>query len=58
MSSENVDWILSAIWDHTGGEINKELMDKCLYTATDNEKEGTVKLLLEFGANPDAEGDE
>ncbi|KAF1941638.1 ankyrin [Clathrospora elynae] len=36
--------------------VDQAQLDEALYQATDNEHEETVKLLLEFGANPDAEG--
>jgi ankyrin repeat protein len=40
------------------GEIrdDKQLRDNALYQATDNEHEETVKMLLEYGADPNAEG--
>ncbi|KAF2867482.1 ankyrin repeat-containing domain protein [Massariosphaeria phaeospora] len=38
--------------------ISQEKLDEALYKACDNENEETTKLLLEFGANPDAEGAE
>ncbi|CAO2653999.1 Nn.00g107320.m01.CDS01 [Neocucurbitaria sp. VM-36] len=37
-------------------EIEQDQLDEALYQATDNEHEETVKLLLEFNANPNAEG--
>jgi ankyrin repeat protein len=36
----------------------QDKLDAALYEAADHEHEQTVKLLLEFGANPDAEGKE
>jgi ankyrin repeat protein len=40
------------------GEIrdDNQMRDNALYQATDNEHEETVKLLLEYGADPNAEG--
>ncbi|KAJ4374896.1 hypothetical protein N0V83_001974 [Neocucurbitaria cava] len=37
-------------------EIEQDKLDEALYQATDNEHEETVKLLLKFNANPNAEG--
>ncbi|KAM7213105.1 hypothetical protein V8F06_011528 [Rhypophila decipiens] len=50
--------ILHGAWEHSGGAIDKAVLDECLYTCTDNEEEETVKLLLEMGASPDAQGEE
>ncbi|KAM7194684.1 hypothetical protein V8F20_007876 [Naviculisporaceae sp. PSN 640] len=50
--------ILSEAWEHSGGAIDQHVLDECLYVCTDNEEEETVKLLLEMGASPDAEGQE
>ncbi|KAI4644465.1 hypothetical protein J4E93_006368 [Alternaria ventricosa] len=36
--------------------IDQTQLDEALYQATDNEHLETVKLLLDFGANPDTEG--
>lgn len=36
--------------------IDQMQLDKALYKATDNKHLETVKLLLEFGADPDTEG--
>jgi ankyrin repeat protein len=40
------------------GEIrdDNQMRDNALYQATDNEHEETVKMLLEYGADPNAEG--
>ena len=38
--------------------IDQLQLDEALYQATDNEHEETVKLLLEFGADPNVEGPE
>ncbi|KAJ6263870.1 Ankyrin-1 [Drechslerella dactyloides] len=59
VSTEQQDKILSAIWKHTNGTVSQETLSKSLYQATDKEKESTVRLLLqEFGANPNATGEE
>jgi ankyrin repeat protein len=36
--------------------VDQAQLDEALYQATDNEHLDTVKLLLDFGANPDTEG--
>lgn len=36
--------------------ITQEELDQALYLSADHEHESTVKLLLEFGADPNAEG--
>lgn len=36
--------------------IPPEMLDAALYTSADREHESTVKLLLQFGASPNAEG--
>ncbi|KAJ8111792.1 hypothetical protein ONZ43_g5537 [Nemania bipapillata] len=56
--SESLELILRECWDYTNESLPQELLDSCLYTATDFEKEETVKVLLEFGADPDAQGAE
>lgn len=38
--------------------IDQDTLDTALYEASDHEHESTVGLLLEFGASPDAEGEE
>lgn len=38
--------------------VDQQTLNKALYDASDHEHESTVKLLLEFGADPNAEGDE
>lgn len=50
--------ILNEAWEHSGHTIDQRVLDECLYTCTDNEEEETVRLLLEMGASPDAEGEE
>ena len=37
---------------------NAEMLSAALYDASDQERESTVRLLLKFGANPNAEGKE
>ena len=37
---------------------NAEMLNTALFDASDQERESTVKLLLKFGADPDAEGKE
>lgn len=49
--------LLQACWENNR-EAVKGVLDKCLYQAADNEKEPTVRLLLQLGANPDATGEE
>lgn len=39
-------------------ETDQELLSMALYDASDNEHETTVALLIKFGADPDAEGEE
>ncbi|KAK6353701.1 hypothetical protein TWF696_005662 [Orbilia brochopaga] len=59
VSTDQQDKILSAIWKHTRGTVSHETLSNSLYQATDKEKESTVRLLLEeFGANPNATGEE
>jgi hypothetical protein len=56
---EDKDDVLGALWEYTQGSISSERVDDSLYTATDNEKDSTVRLLLEkFGADPNATGEE
>jgi len=49
--------VLAVMWDYTSGAIDKAILDKCLYEATDSEKETTVKALLKMGADPNAQGE-
>ncbi|KAF3926119.1 Ankyrin-1 [Orbilia brochopaga] len=59
VSTDQQDKILSAIWKHTRGSVSQQTLSDSLYQATDKEKESTVRLLLqEFGANPNATGEE
>ncbi|KAH7324347.1 ankyrin repeat-containing domain protein [Stachybotrys elegans] len=50
--------ILMECWEYKGETISQDLLDSCLYTATDFEKNETVIKLLEFGADPNAAGEE
>ncbi|CAM1503339.1 Fc.00g081150.m01.CDS01 [Cosmosporella sp. VM-42] len=53
------DDVLEALWEYTQGSISSEKVDDSLYEATDREKYGTVKLLLDkFGADANATGEE
>lgn len=36
--------------------MSQEKLDEALFVSADHEHEETVKLLLEFGADPNAEG--
>ena len=56
--SERLVEVLEECWKHTDKYIPQELLDSCLYTATDFKKEETVVKLLEFGADPNAPGEE
>jgi hypothetical protein len=56
---DDQDELLDVIWKYTDGGISKETLSRSLYQATDNEKESTVKYLLEeCKADPNATGDE
>lgn len=56
---EDKDDVLEALWEYTHGSISSERVDDSLYTATDCEKDSTVRLLLEkFGADPNAAGED
>lgn len=50
--------VMQACWDNQNGGFSQEVLDKCLYEATDKEKESTVQLLLKFGASANATGEE
>ncbi|KAI0595658.1 hypothetical protein F4775DRAFT_568533 [Biscogniauxia sp. FL1348] len=57
--TETQDKLLEVIWQYSNGSISAETLNKSLYDATDREKESTVELLLkQFGANPNATGEE
>jgi ankyrin repeat protein len=54
--SESLVELLEQCWKYSQGTISQGLLDNCLYTATDLEKEETVVKLLDFGADPNALG--
>ncbi|PSR84431.1 ankyrin repeat-containing domain protein [Coniella lustricola] len=56
--NEDLVELLQACWDNTHGDIPQGVLDECLYDATDKEKETTVELLLNFGADANATGKE
>ncbi|KAI1485550.1 hypothetical protein F5X96DRAFT_659519 [Biscogniauxia mediterranea] len=57
--TETQDKLLEVIWQYSNGSISAETLNNSLYDATDREKESTVELLLkQFGANPNATGEE
>ncbi|KAI0904424.1 ankyrin repeat-containing domain protein [Ustulina deusta] len=56
--SEGLEDILEDCWKHTNGSLPQALLDSCLYSATDFEKQETVVTLLGFGADPNALGEE
>lgn len=56
---DDEDELLDTIWQYANGSISEETINSSLYQATDNEKESTVKFLLEkCHASPNATGDE
>lgn len=56
---DNEDELLDVVWKYAEGSISIETLSKSLYEATDNEKESTVKYLLEVcNADPNATGEE
>ncbi|KAF3008558.1 hypothetical protein E8E13_006996 [Curvularia kusanoi] len=57
-AARGADDILKELWSYSRGAISQQSKDLSLYTATDFELNSTVELLLEMGANPDAEGEE
>ena len=44
---DNEDELLATIWKYSKESISQETLDNSLYQATDNEKESTVRYLLE-----------
>jgi hypothetical protein len=60
VGTQQQDHVLEAIWKYTDGGILEQTLNKSLYDATDNQKESTVRMLLEsFHADPNtATGDE
>ena len=57
-TSEDMDELLDTVWQYADGKITQATLDAALYQATDNEKEATVRKLLDLGASPDATGEE
>jgi ankyrin repeat protein len=57
-ATEDLEELLTLVWDYASGSISQEALDKALYQATDNEKEVTVKNLLALGASANAAGSE
>lgn len=56
---DDQDNLLEIVWKYTGGSIDSSYLNDALYEATDNEKQSTVKYLLETcKADPNATGDE
>lgn len=56
-SNQKQDEMVERAWAFSGESISQEILDNALYQATDGEKETTVKLLLGYGANPNAPGE-
>jgi ankyrin repeat protein len=55
---DNEDELLNIIWEYADGSISANTLNDAIYLATDNEKESTVKYLLETcKASPNAVGD-
>jgi ankyrin repeat protein len=50
--------VMEAMWEYSGGSVSAKALDESLYAATDYENLEAVKLLLRFGASPDAVGKE
>jgi hypothetical protein len=56
---DDEDELLDVVWKYADGSIAVETINTSLYEATDNEKESTVKYLLETcRADPNATGEE
>ncbi|KAK0378490.1 hypothetical protein CLIM01_04119 [Colletotrichum limetticola] len=53
---EDLQDVLELCWEHADGSIGQEILDDCLYTATDLEKKETVEQLIKFGASCNALG--
>lgn len=58
IANEMLVEVIQACWDNSDAGLSREILDKCLYSATDKEKESAVELLLKLGASPDAKGEE
>ncbi|KAK1531740.1 hypothetical protein CPAR01_11389 [Colletotrichum paranaense] len=55
---EYLEDVLELCWEHADGSIGQEILDDCLYIATDLEKKETVEQLIKFGASCNALGSE
>ncbi|KAK1476307.1 hypothetical protein CTAM01_15497 [Colletotrichum tamarilloi] len=55
---EDLQDVLELCWEHADGSIGQEILDDCLYIATDLEKKETVEQLIKFGASCNALGSE
>ncbi|KAK1489396.1 hypothetical protein CCUS01_03443 [Colletotrichum cuscutae] len=53
---EDLQDVLELCWEHADGSIGQEILDDCLYIATDLEKKETVEQLIKFGASCNALG--
>ena len=59
VSTENKDKSLGILWEYSDGTVSRERLNQSLYEATDNQKLGTVTILLDtFAADPNATGEE
>ncbi|KAH7138655.1 ankyrin repeat-containing domain protein [Dendryphion nanum] len=56
-SAEDLNELLDTVWQYSDGKITQTALDDALYEATDNEKESTVRKLLELGASANATGE-
>lgn len=56
--NEDLNEVLQACWGNNKSSISRSVLNDCLYEATDKEKESTVELLLQFGADANAPGRE
>ncbi|KAK1252185.1 hypothetical protein MKX08_003372 [Trichoderma sp. CBMAI-0020] len=52
--NQNQDEVVRMAWNYAGGAIARGALDGGLYHAADGEKESTVILLLQYGADPNA----
>jgi len=41
--------VMQACWDNKDGRFSHEVLDKCLYEATDKDQESTMQLLIRYG---------
>lgn len=58
IANETLVEVIQACWDNSNKSLSQEVLDQCLYEATDKEKESAVRLLRKLGASPDAKGKE